>query len=118
MYAGAIAAAAVTTSMMISAHFRTRGRRTVPNRNLSSARVSATGRQNALVEERAVGTSPLLAGHLRGVDRRDPSPAAEHEDAAARLDRQLAQVGADQDAGTAGAGVGDGLEGGLDADGV
>ena len=26
--------------------------------------MSATGRQNALVEEGAVGTSPLLAGHL------------------------------------------------------
>ena len=43
---------------------------------------------------------------------------AQDEHLAAGLDRELAEVGGDQDAGAAGPGVGDHVEGGLDADRV
>src|SRR4029079_7133797 len=97
-------------------------RRTACLRNCSRILTSATARRAAArcpgrryvlpvsVEESAVGTCPLLAGHLLGVHRRDPRAASEHERGATGLDREVAQVRREQDRGPAGAGVRDHLE--------
>src|SRR6185295_5084396 len=132
--AGTTATARVTT---VKTRARTRARwrrRTACLRNRNRIATSSTARRAAAtrpvlgygvgpvwvesVEESAVGTGPLLAGHLLGVDGGDPRAASQHQGGAAGLHRQVAQVGRQQDRGAARPGVGDHVEGRVHADRV
>src|SRR3954447_20391275 len=79
-------------------------RRTAARRNSKRIPTSTTARRAAAtrpgrgyvvpvsVEESAVGTCPLLARHLLGVDGRDSRAAAQHQGGATGLDGEVAQV--------------------------
>src|SRR4029079_2478359 len=127
--AGTTAAATVSRS---TARPATRIRRRplasrAAERNLSSApRSSRASRmpfrgdppKRASVEESAVDIRPLLAGELTGVQPGDRGPAAQHQGRRAGLDRQLTQVGRDEDRCAARAGLADHVEGGAHAERV
>ena len=77
-------------------------------------------RRKALVQEAAVGTGALLAGHLVArATRGDPGAAARARSTVVQASTASSRRWVEtQDAGAAGAGVRDHLEGGLDADRV
>src|SRR6187200_3291569 len=70
------------------------------------------------VEESAVDIRPLLPGELTGVQPGDRGPAAQHQGRRAGLDRQLTQVGGDEDRCATRAGLADHVEGGAHAERV
>src|SRR4051794_953199 len=117
MKAGPAAAPAVSAAKMAATRAKTRGRRTVLVRKETSRPTSPAARRTS-VQETAVDTSPLLAGHLARCGCGDLGPAAQDEDGGAGLDRELPEVRGDQHAGATGAGVVDHVEGGLDPDRV
>src|SRR5690606_4177797 len=80
--------------------------------------VACSDRSGWSVEEGAVGMGPCLSLQVDGVHVGDASATGQDERGRAGLDRELAQVGGEQDRGAAGARVGDDLEGRLDADRV
>ena len=81
-------------------------------------RISERVSRSASVQEVTIGTRPVLSAELLGSDGCDPGSASQDDRAGAGLDRQIAQVCGDQDAGTARPGVRDDFLGGLDADRV
>src|SRR5262245_49501247 len=122
----------VTTRSAATTMRATCRRRTAWRRKCSRMPTSCTARRAAAtfparrfgvpvpvsVEEGAVGTGPLLAGHLLGVHGGDARAAPQHEGGAAGLDGEVPQVGGQQDRGAPRARVSDHLEGRLDADRV
>src|SRR5687767_9824813 len=126
-YAGSHPATTVSTAITPNAPRavrRLRPRNAAP-RNRSSGTTSVVARRASLplscarsVQEGAVDTGTFLTAHVVGRHLRDRRTSPEHDRVLARLDRQLAQVGGDQDRGSPRPGVADHVHGRLDAERV